>query len=78
MDKDTSRISIESITMVKTICSFFTQKKIEAEKNGDKDGKPFYKLMNIVVYGKTMEKLTNRLDVKVKLANNEKDHLKST
>ena len=36
-----------------------TQKKIEAEKNGDKDEKAFYKLMN---NGKTMENLRNRID----------------
>ena len=37
-----------------------TQKKrIEAEKNGDKDGKA-YKLMNNVVYSKMMENLRNK------------------
>ena len=32
-------------------------KKIEAEKNYDKDGKALYKLMNNAVYGKKIENL---------------------
>ena len=48
-----------------------TQKRIEAEKNGDKDGKALYKLMNIAVYGKTRENLRNRIDVR--LVSNQKD-----
>ena len=51
-----------------------TQKKIEAEKNNDKDGKTLYKLMDKAIYGKTMKKLRNMIDVK--LLNNEKEDLK--
>ena len=47
-------------------------KKIEAEKNGDKDGKTLFKLMNIAVYGKTMENLTNKIEVRI--LSNEKDY----
>ena len=49
-------------------------KKIEAEKNGDKDGNALHKLMNIAVYGKTMENWTNRTEVRI--VSNEKDYLK--
>ena len=49
---------------------------IEAEKNGDKDGKVLYKLMNNAEYGKTVEKLRNRINLKLK--RNQKDYLKWT
>ena len=50
--------------MAKTICWFqYTQKK--SRKNGDKDGKELYKLMNNAVYGKTMENLRNGIDAKL-------------
>ena len=55
---------------------FNTHKRIEAEKNGDKDGKALSKLMNNAAYGKTMENLRNR--VGVKFISNEKEYLKST
>ena len=51
-------------------------KRIEVETNGDKDGKALYKFMSNAVYGKTMEILRNRIDVK--LAGNKKDYLKWT
>ena len=49
-----------------------TYKRIEAEKNVDKDGKALHKLINNAIYGKTIKNLRNRIDVK--LINNEKEY----
>ena len=51
-------------------------KRIEGETNGDKDGKTLYKIMNNVVYGKTMKNLRYRVDIK--LLSNKKNYLKWT
>ena len=61
---------------LKQFIKFNTQKKIEAGKKNDKDGKALYKLINNAIYGKTIENFTNRINVKV--VNNEKDYLKCT
>ena len=53
-----------------------TQKKNRSKKTGDKDGKALYKLMNSANYGRTMENLKNRIDLK--LLSNKKDYLKRT
>ena len=71
LKKNTSRIRIQAISMAKIYLEFNTQKRIEAEKNSDKDAKGLYKLMNNAAYGKTMETLRNRIDVK--LVSNKKD-----
>ena len=59
--------------LLKLYVQFSPQKRIEVEKNGEKDEKTLYKLMNNGVYRKTMENLRNGIDV-----NNEKDYLKWT
>ena len=67
-------LELNQFQWLKQYVEFNTQKGIEAEKNGDKDGKELYKLMNIAAYGKTMENLRNRIDVK--RVSNKKDYLK--
>ena len=62
--------------MAKTICKLNTQKRIEAEKNGDKDGKALYKLMNNAVYGKKLKNVRNSIDVN--FVNSEKGYLNWT
>ena len=61
---------------MKPYIEFTTQKRIEAEKNNDKDGKTIYKLTNNAIYRNTMENLRNRINVK--LVNNKKYYLKCT
>ena len=46
------------------------------KKNDGKDGKALYRLMNDAIYGKTLENLRNRFDLK--LVNIIKDDLKWT
>ena len=53
---------------LKPYTKFNIQKRIQAEKNNDKDGKALYKLMN---NGKKVENLRN--SVRVKLINKEKN-----
>ena len=61
--------------MAKTICRIQqTKKEQKQKKNGDEDPKALSKLLNNVVYGKTMENLRNRIDVKLVI--NKKDYLK--
>ena len=55
---------------LKPYTNFNIQKRIQAEKNNDKDGKALYKLMNNAIYGKKVENLKN--SIRVKLMNNKK------
>ena len=68
-----SCIRIQSISMTKAICWVQHTQKKQKQKNGDKDGKVLYKLMNNVAYEKTIESLRNR--IVVKLVSNKKDFL---
>ena len=61
---------------LKPYVEFNTKKIMEAEKEGDKDGKALFKLMNNAVYGKAMENFRKRIDAK--LVNNEKDYVQCT
>ena len=59
--------------MVKTIY-WIERKKNRSRKNGDKDGKALYEVLNNAVYSKIMENVRNRTNVK--LISNEEDYLK--
>ena len=74
LKKNTSRIRIQSITMGKTIYRIQQRKKNKSRKNGEKDGKPLYRLKNNAVYRKTMENLR----IYERLVNNNKYYLKRT
>ena len=58
---------------MKKYIDFNTEKRINATNDFEKD---FFKLMISSVYGKTMENLRKRINVR--LVNNEKDFLKYT
>ena len=74
LKNNTSRVKIQSITMAKTKCRIQHIKSNRSRRNGDKDRKALYKLMNNSVYGKAMENLRNRIGVKH--VGNEKEYLK--
>ena len=58
---------------LKPYIKFNTQESIEAKNNNGKDVKALHKLVNNAIYGKAMENLRYRINVK--LANKEKDYL---
>ena len=61
---------------LKPYVEFNTEKSIEVEKSGVKDERALYKIINNSVYAKTMEKLRNR--IVVKLLRNKIDYFKWT
>ena len=61
---------------LKPYTEFNVQRRIETEKNNDKDGKALYKLMSNSICGKIMGNLKNRINVK--LIHNIRDYIKCT
>ena len=75
--KNISCTRIQSISMAKTICwTQYTKKNRSRKKMMTKTWwQALYKLINNVVYGKTMENLRNRIDVKL-VSTKKEDYLK--
>ena len=61
---------------MKTYVKFNSQKSIAEGKNGDKDRKTLYKLMNNAEYGKAMGTIRYKTDIS--LVNKKKEYLKWT
>jgi hypothetical protein len=59
---------------LKTYIEKNTEERNKAKQNNDKARADFFKLMNLAVYGKTMENVKKRIDFK--LVNNTKEYLK--
>ena len=59
---------------LKSYIEFIAQQGIEAEKSEGKDGKALYKLRNNAIFGKTMENLINKINLRLVI--NEKHYLK--
>ena len=69
-------LEFNSSQWLKPFIKFNIQKRKEAGKNGDKDEKLLYTLMNNTIYRETTEKLRNKINAR--LINNNKDYLKRT
>ena len=68
-----SCIRIQLVIMPKSICQILYRKSNRSRKNGEKCEKVPFKILSHVVYGKAMENLRSRIDVK--LVNKEEDYL---
>ena len=58
-------LEFDQLQWQKPYVEFNKSKRIEADKHGYKDRKALYKLINNAVYGKTMENVRDRTDVKL-------------
>src|SRR5438045_9303806 len=66
-------LSFKQTNWLEPYISFNTEKRNEAKKAGNTCLSDFFKLMNVSVYGKTMENVRKYQDVKLMKCNNERD-----
>src|SRR5438045_5884229 len=66
-------LSFKQTNWLEPYISFNTEKHNEAKKAGNTFLNDLFKLMNVSVYGKTMENVRKYQDVKIMKSNNERD-----
>ena len=73
VDEVSEILSFDQTNWLEPYISFNTEKRNEAKKAGNTFLSDFFKLMNVSVYGKTMENVRKYQDVKIMKNNNERD-----
>src|SRR5688572_20163105 len=73
VDKVSKILSFDQTNWLESYISFNTEKCNEAKKVENTFLSDFFKLMNVSVYGKTMENVCKYQDVKIMKNNNEQD-----
>ena len=73
VDKVSEILSFDQTNWLEPYISFNTEKRNEAKKARNTFLSDFFKLMNVSVYGKTMENVRKYQDVKIMKNNNERD-----
>ena len=73
VDEVSEILSFDQTNWLEPYISFNTEKRNEAKKARNTFLSDFFKLLNVSVYGKTMENVRKYLDVKIMKNNNERD-----
>src|SRR3989337_2450826 len=76
VDEVSEILSFDRTNWLEPYITFNTEKRNEAKKAGNTFLSDFFKLMNVSVYGKTMENVRKYQDVKIMKNNNERDEKK--
>src|SRR5271170_2768077 len=73
VDEVSEILSFDQTNWLEPYIAFNTEKRNKAKKAGNTFLSDFFKLMNVSVYGKTMENVRKYQDVKLMRMNNERD-----